>query len=421
MRHNNEVSLMLIRRNVYRVGFLLLLSGLLSLAVVTHSTVKFAPAQALSGATFSPHIIAVPSTCGEALYIQADGIAQLGGTFFANVSVGPGHQKDAWTMTYSDTVDTLVATAYGFTPGVGVVSSMSITGTTGTQTFDTGDVEFNRAFVEALASEPQDLFSPDGKVQLTLLSNQTMPADTYVIIMSSHTPPAPPPLGHDFVSASYNVRAAGALPNSDKSMQLHLNFDSTPFCGSNPHTLAIFAWDAGAEAWNDLGGTLFYSQCYLSKSVTRFTEYALMATTTWRDDFWDYEGLSARSGVALRSTGGNLELVLSSDETSGWAISNPITPTTPFATWHSLVFTATVPSPTTTLTIDLLGLDNTPVLTNVSSGVDLSSLDAASYPALKLRASLSSTVAGETPALDVWRLTWQVEEHKVYLPVVLNW
>jgi hypothetical protein len=29
-------------------------------------------------------------------------------------------------------------------------------------------------------------------------------------------------------------------------------------------------------------------------------------------------------------------------------------------------------------------------------------------------------VRGETPALDRWQLAWQVEEHKVYLPVVLK-
>ena len=68
MRHNNEVSLMLIRRNVYRVGFLLLLSGLLSLAVVTHSTVKFAPAQALSGVTFAPN----GDTMASSFFSQSD-------------------------------------------------------------------------------------------------------------------------------------------------------------------------------------------------------------------------------------------------------------------------------------------------------------------------------------------------------------
>jgi hypothetical protein len=71
-----------------------------------------------------------------------------------------------------------------------------------------------------------------------------------------------------------------------------------------------------------------------------------------------------------------------------------------------------------TLTVDVLTLDGSTVLTDVISGADLSSHDLASYPALKLRANLSSTVAGETPALDTWRLAWEVMEHKVYLPLI---
>jgi len=60
------------------------------------------------------------------------------------------------------------------------------------------------------------------------------------------------------------------------------------------------------------------------------------------------------------------------------------------------------------------------VLTGVTSGVDLTALDAEAYPALKLRANLSSTVMGEMPALDVWWLTWEVQARKIYLPIVLR-
>jgi hypothetical protein len=52
--------------------------------------------------------------------------------------------------------------------------------------------------------------------------------------------------------------------------------------------------------------------------------------------------------------------------------------------------------------------------------VFLGSLDPVQYPALKLRANLSSTVAGETPALGGWQLTWQIEEYKAHLPMILR-
>ena len=70
----------------------------------------------------------------------------------------------------------------------------------------------------------------------------------------------------------------------------------------------------------------------------------------------------------------------------------------------------------------MLSLDGTELLVDVASGVNLAGLDPAQYPALKLRATLSSMVRGETPVLDAWRLTWQTDGHRVYLPVaVRNW
>jgi hypothetical protein len=74
----------------------------------------------------------------------------------------------------------------------------------------------------------------------------------------------------------------------------------------------------------------------------------------------------------------------------------------------------------TTLTVDVLSLDGSDLLPDVVSGANLTDLDASQYPALKLRANLSSTVAGKTPVLHIWRLTWQVAEHRVYLPSIMR-
>ncbi len=112
------------------------------------------------------------------------------------------------------------------------------------------------------------------------------------------------------------------------------------------------------------------------------------------------------------------KLILAGTAISGTAVSKPITPTGGIASWGSLTFTRTVDPPTTTLTVDVLGLDGTKVLTNVASGASLAFIDPIQHPALKLRVNLSSTAAGETPALDEWQLAWQVEEHRIYLPVV---
>jgi hypothetical protein len=47
-------------------------------------------------------------------------------------------------------------------------------------------------------------------------------------------------------------------------------------------------------------------------------------------------------------------------------------------------------------------------------------VDATQHPSLRLRVNMSSTVAGETLALERWELSWQVGEDKVYLPVILK-
>ena len=376
----------------------------------------------------APFLYIVPGQGGTELYVSISRVGELGGTVFANIGIGPGHDRGGYTMPYSETIQAHVVTVVGFTPKMNDYASVAITTTLG---LHSGSVEFNRDYVpasDAWGVETRDICSRDGHLKLTLVSTDTFAVESYVVVVPSYGPPGPAPLGHQFVGSPYSVRASGAQLLADRPMSLRLAYNETTLSGADPHTLAILAWDASQQNWSNLEGMLRYEPTrpddlernYVSVATRRFTTYALMATTSWRDDFWDYGGLSARSGVALRGSDGNLELVLDSDQTSGWAVSGPITPTTPFEAWHSLVFTATVPSPTTALTVDLLALDNTPVMTDVASGTDLSDLDAAAYPALKLRASLSSTVAGQTPALDHWRLTWQVEEHKVYLPVLLK-
>ena len=362
---------------------------------------------------FAPFLNIVPSQDGTELYVSASTIGELGGTAFVNVGIGPGHHKDSWTMTYSNTVQAYVATATGFTPNTGASGPINITTTLG---LDTGAVDFNRAYVPA--STIQMIRSIDGNLELALVSTDTVTFDTYVAIVPSYAPPGPAPLGYRFVGSSYSVRAAGALVVTDKPMSLRMYYNETTLAGADPHTLAIFAWDAFNERWDDLGGHLFYDQGYLSVATSRFTTFALMATPAWRDDFDDFSGLTEVSDVTLDVA--HQKLILSGTAISGTAVSKPITSTDSAASWGSLTFTRTVDPPTTTLAVDVLSLDGSEVLTNATSGASLAGIDPARYPALKLRANLSSTVAGETPALDEWQLTWRVEEHRVYLPVVLN-
>jgi hypothetical protein len=370
-----------------------------------------------TNATFAPFLHIVPGLDGTDLFISAGG-PEVGGTVVANVSIAGGSCHKGDTMTYSDTIQAYVTTMYhpDLTPGSSQEGNISITTTLGQ---DTGEVGFNRVYVPS--STIQSIDSTDGNLQLQLVNTDTITYDTYVAVVPSYGPPGPAPLGHRFVGSTYSVRAAGALVETGRPMSLRLYYNDTTLAGSDPHTLAIFAWDAHHERWDNLGGTLFSTQQHLSVATSRFATYALMATPSWRDEFDDLSGMDLFNNVTWGGTPENRTLVLVSTATSGSAVSNPITPTATISNWGSLTFTHTVDPPTTTLTVDVLSLDDSEVLTDVASGTDLADLvDPAQYPSLRLRVNMSSTVAGETPALERWELAWQVEEHRIYLPVILR-
>jgi hypothetical protein len=376
-----------------------------------------AQAPVTTTATLFPFLDMVPSQDGEEVYVSARGVGQLGGAAFTNIGIGPGHNKGGWTMTYSDTVESYITTATGFTPNVDDYGPINITTTLG---LDTGVVEFRRDYVPA--STLHTLVSQDGKLELEIVSADTITVDTYILVVPSYAPPGPTPSGHRLVGSSYSVRAGGALPGTARPMLLRLYYDETSLAGADPHTLAIFRWSTSNRRWENVGGNHFADGHYLSAAVSQFATYALMATTTWRDDFLNdivLSGLDEKDNVKWDALGG--ALVLSSAATSGFAVTKPITPTAEIYSWRRLSFTATVDPPTQTLTVDVLSLDGSEVLTDVANGTDLARLvDVAHYPSLRLRANMASSVEGETPALDGWQLAWQARNLQVHLPLVLK-
>jgi hypothetical protein len=355
-------------------------------------------------------IYAIPSSDGQEVWVWADvgdAITPVSGRLCDSVSGG------CRTMTCAASGCGGILT--GFPAGANVAGQIAVTITlTSTQTLESGFLPFTRAFVPAL--ELTDLTTPDDLLELTLAPN-SLPADTYVLILATFGLPGAPPPAHRLVGRPYSVRASGALIQSDVPMVLRMIYDALWLDDATPHNLSIFAWDPLDQTWEEEGGTLFTDQNHLSAPVRRFTTYALMEIPAWRDTFADASGLSVADGTGPTPEGG---LVLSDGTLSGTAVSIPITPTSPIVGWERVVFTRTTSS-TTDVTVDVLGPDGSQVLTDVASGASLAGLDPARYPALRLRATLSSTVAGETPALDAWQLTWRVRERRVYLPMVSRW
>jgi hypothetical protein len=352
-------------------------------------------------------IYAIPSADGQEVWVWAgvdDAVTPISGRLCDSVSRG------CRTMTCA--ASGCGGILAGLPAGANVAGQISITITSAsTQTLESGPLSFTRAFVPAL--ELTGVTTPDDLLELTLAPN-SLPADTYVLILAVSALPGVPPPAHRLVGRPYSVRASGALVQSDVPMVLRMIYDALWLGDATFHNLSIFAWDPLDQTWEEEGGTLFTDQNHLSAPVRRFTTYALMEIPAWRDTFADVSGLSLADGTSPTPEGG---LVLSDGALSGMAVSIPITPTAAIAGWDRVVFTRTTSS-TAGLAVDVLGPDGSQVLTDVASGVGLAGLDPVQYPSLKLRATLSSTVAGETPTLDAWRLTWQVEERRVYLPLV---
>jgi hypothetical protein len=384
-----------------------------------------APAIVPAG-SLAPFLDVVPDPNGTDILISAGGVGQLGGTVFANLEIGPTHDKGGWTMTYSDTAQTYFATATGFTPTGTEEAPLSITTTLG---LNTGITYLKRAYVPARTA--QAINSVDGNLQLSVVTTDTLASETYVAVVPSFAPPGPAPAGHRIVGSVYSARASGALAESDKPMVLRLTYDQATLAGADPRALAIFGWvaDPDKKHWERLGGQLFADQGYVSVATKRFTTYALMATTTWHDDFEDFElgGLdqARSSNITPDLLGENLAVALQDTPGQGVAVSLPITPTTVISGWGTLVFTSTAPAPSTTLAVDVLSADGaTVLLSNIASGASLASIDAVQHPAIRLRARLGSTALGQSPKLDAWQVTWQQQgqeqQFSIYLPAIVR-
>ena len=75
---------------------------------------------------------------------------------------------------------------------------------------------------------------------------------------------------------------------------------------------------------------------------------------------------------------------------------------------------------TTVLRVDVLSGDGVVVLEDVGSGVNLDGIDPDTYPSLRLRVRMGSSVAGRSPVLEGWGVVLG-ERLRVFLPVVWVW
>jgi len=399
-----------------RITFWLRWMALLSLVILSLPGSGRVSAFPVEDTSASPATLyAIPFDDG-ALYVAAGRLGLLATPVYANVTVqGTTSYERSHTLAYDpDTGEYGHAFEGLFDSG----ASTPVEGTINISTTNTPVLGSSPYIIYKVTDTPPAyLPSTDGWVNLHI-NPGGVPSDTHVLIMPTNIPPGDPPPGHRLIGQAYSIRASHALTESLQPMTLRLGYEVDWLAGADPHTLSLFAWDG--QHWLDLGGTPSFDQHYLSSpGVRRFTTYALMTSTSWRDTFDDISGLLELQGVRL-AYGGQLELA--DGVTAGWATSIPITPTQDFAAWGQVFYDAVITSGTTVTVSVLDGRTGEELLSDVASGDPLNAIDPAAHPSLQLRAALSADAPGETPGLDEWTITWSLvtASWKMYLPLLIR-
>lgn len=151
------------------------------------------------------------------------------------------------------------------------------------------------------------------------------------------------------------------------------------------------------------------------------TTVGLPTTSTFSDDFATSNNIAAASNTVVASSSVVLTGGPDAYATSGTVTSVATTPAT-FTAWNAAAFTFATTT-NTNLSVSVYSVTGTSTYTLVpdvdlpgnSSGftagtINLSSLTAASYPSLALRATLTSSDVFETPQLQSWELTYTISE-----------
>lgn len=365
----------------------------------------------------------IPSSDGTGVTVVAGRVGNLttpihstlnvGGTSYepGHTSYEPGHtgsEGGQWIFTFEGVAEG--RTSPEMTAVVTTTEPTSGTVLLGSSTFE-------RRYVPGDAAT--ELTTLDNMVRLQIPAG-ALPPDSYIVALDTFAPPGDPPAGHRLLGQAYAIRASGALTASLMPMLLTMDYEAAALGAVDPRTVSIFEWDDATYRWQELASTPFGAETTHVKSISRFGAYALMAGTTWRDPFRNYDTVAAREHVRLVSGG---RITLANGENEGAIVSVPITPTGKFAQWGELHYTVETP-PGTSLTIDVLAEDNTLLLGDLADGASLASIDPLQHPSLRLRAILRRTQLEAAPYLDEWSVGWQVESDpvagpRIYLPLIM--
>lgn len=360
-----------------------------------------------------------PDPDGRTLYVGIYGLSAPVGNLFVNAKIGPSGHQYSYTASYSNTLGAYAATVVGFTPGQDALVSLNITSTAG---LNTPAQSYPRLFMPAGLARTVQV--GNGALALSAINTDTFTNDTYLAFAPGFAPANVVPTGYRVLNQPYTINASGSITGTARPLLLTFRYNATELQGAAPDSLAIMQWQPVTQQWLRLPSRIFPTRGEVVTTIRRFTTYALMVTPTWRDDFDDLSGLDllALHQVDLNLKDGVVEvLTLTANAVNGVAVSQPITPLVAIRQWDRLLYSAVTTPPTTTLTIDLLDSQGRLLLADVASGTSLAELDPTQHPALRLRATFSATVPGQSAALDEWQISWQPvqpQSYHLYLPEI---
>jgi len=115
-----------------------------------------------------------------------------------------------------------------------------------------------------------------------------------------------------------------------------------------------------------------------------------MVSNTWQGVFSDVDGLDPNGAhLDISLVDGVPGLARLDTPISDSATSLPIIPPSDIVQWGTITFTAGMNAPTTTLTVDVLNLENALILSNVASGDNLAELGLAPTQPIRLRVTMN--------------------------------
>ncbi|MBI1296261.1 hypothetical protein GC175_15000 [bacterium] len=360
-----------------------------------------------------------PEPSGQEVTVYVTGLNGEQGVFYANLTEGPGIPKHSWTAEIgeSETAGIGIATLLGFVPEESVSAALFITST---ENYQSEQVEFNRVFVPRRGG--QSYSSPDGDVEVEIFFADTFNTTTYLVLGPTLNLPGPLPAGYQFVLPGYNIQAPVTLPTPQQPFGLRFALPRVEVV--NPHRLVLLHWQN--RQWQPVDFQQLFSRDDPSAPALflrdrLFGIFTVAAENAWRDTFDSDAGISAH-GAAPGAAHHNITVDrgharLTNMDRPGVLTSTLISLPTDRLRWESLTFAQTVEPASAhaaaTLQVDILAADGTPLALDVKSG------DRLSLPPvdIRLRATLTATVGGESPTLSEWRIGWTEAEHQLYLPI----